>query len=49
MSPAGKSRELITLAEKDYKAALILAGADDPQMDAAGFHLQQAVEKSLKA
>jgi len=28
---------------------LILARAEDPQMDAAGFHLQQAVEKTLKA
>jgi len=28
---------------------LILARAEDPQMDAAGFHLQQTVEKSLKA
>jgi HEPN domain-containing protein len=49
MSPTGKPRELLALAEKDYKAALILARAEDPQMDAAGFHLQQAVEKSLKA
>ena len=49
MSPADKPRELIALAEKDYKAALILARADEPQTDAAGFHLQQAVEKSLKA
>jgi HEPN domain-containing protein len=37
------------LAEKDYQAALILAHADEPQPDAAGFHLQQAVEKYLKA
>ncbi len=49
MSPIDVPRELLTLAEKDYKAALILARASDPQMDAAGFHLQQAVEKSLKA
>jgi HEPN domain-containing protein len=49
MSPADKPRELLALAEKDYKAALILAHADEPQTDAAGFHLQQAVEKSLKA
>ena len=49
MSPSDKPRELLALAEKDYKAALILARAEDPQMDAAGFHLQQAVEKSLKA
>lgn len=28
---------------------MILAHADNPQTDAAGFHLQQCVEKSLKA
>jgi HEPN domain-containing protein len=49
MSPTDAPRDLLTLAEKDYKSALILARASDPQMDAAGFHLQQAVEKSLKA
>ncbi len=49
MSPSDRPRDLLALAEKDYQAALILARADDPQTDAAGFHLQQAVEKSLKA
>ena len=49
MSPTDTPRELLELAKKDYKAALILAHAEDPQTDAAGFHLQQAVEKSLKA
>jgi HEPN domain-containing protein len=49
MSPIDAPRDLLMLAEKDYRAAQILARADDPQMDAAGFHLQQAVEKSLKA
>ena len=49
MSPTDAPRELLALAEKDAKAALILARAPDPQMDAAGFHLQQMVEKSLKA
>ncbi|MBN1506256.1 MAG: HEPN domain-containing protein [Sedimentisphaerales bacterium] len=49
MSPTDAPRDLLTLAEKDYKSALILARAPDPQMDGAGFHLQQAVEKSLKA
>jgi HEPN domain-containing protein len=49
MSPTDAPRDLFTLAEKDYKSALILARAPDPQMDAAGFHLQQAVEKALKA
>jgi len=48
MSPADRPRELLALAENDYKAALILARAENPQADAAGFHLQQAVEKSLK-
>jgi HEPN domain-containing protein len=49
MSPTDAPHELLALAQKDYKAAMILARAKDPQMDAAGFHLQQAVEKSLKA
>jgi HEPN domain-containing protein len=49
MSPTDTPHELLTLAQKDYRAAQILARADDPQMEAAGFHLQQAVEKSLKA
>ena len=49
MSPTDTPRELLTLAQRDFRAALILARADTPQMDAAGFHLQQAVEKSLKA
>lgn len=49
MSPTDAPRDLLKLAERDYQAALILAHAPDPQMDAAGFHLQQAVEKSLKA
>lgn len=49
MSPTDAPRELLELAERDYQAALILARAENPQTDAAGFHLQQAVEKSLKA
>jgi HEPN domain-containing protein len=48
MSPGNRPRELLVLAENDYQAALILAHAEKPQIDAAGFHLQQAVEKSLK-
>ena len=49
MSPPDTPHELLKIAERDYQAALILGRAEDPQMDAAGFHLQQAVEKSLKA
>lgn len=49
MSPTDVPRELLTLAERDYKSAVILACATEPQMGTAGFHLQQAVEKSLKA
>lgn len=49
MSPTDTPYELLELARKDYKAALILAHAEEPQTDTAGFHLQQAVEKSLKA
>jgi HEPN domain-containing protein len=48
MSPTDVPHELLKLAERDYQAALILAHAGNPQVDAAGFHLQQAVEKSLK-
>ncbi|MFC1762678.1 HEPN domain-containing protein [Planctomycetota bacterium] len=48
MSPRDQAGELWTLAQKDYKAATILAYADEPQIEAAGFHLQQAVEKALK-
>ncbi len=39
MRPTDRPRDLLALAEKDYQAALILAHADDPQTDAAGFHL----------
>lgn len=49
MSPTEKPHELLILAQRDHRAALTLAHTDPPQMDAAGFHLQQAVEKSLKA
>ena len=49
MSPADTPRELLILAERDYQAALILARAENPELDAAGFHLQQAAEKALKA
>ena len=44
MRPANRFRELLALAENDYQAALILARAEDPQMDASGFHLQQTIE-----
>ena len=49
MSPPDLPWQLLTLAERDYRAALILARAEEPQTDAAGFHLQQSVEKALKA
>jgi len=49
MSPRDGARELLALAERDYQAASILAHAEQPLKDAAGFHLQQSVEKSLKA
>ncbi|MHC4167802.1 MAG: HEPN domain-containing protein [Planctomycetota bacterium] len=48
MSPTDAPRELLKLAGRDHQAALILAHAETPQPDAAGFHLQQAVEKALK-
>ncbi len=47
MSPTDAPRELLALAEKDGKAAWILARTPDPQMDAAGFHLQQMVARTF--
>lgn len=49
MNPTDTPHELLELAKRDYKAALVLAHAEEPQTDTGGFHLQQAVEKSLKA
>lgn len=49
MSLPDRPRELLALAERDYQSALILAHAENPQPDVAGFHLQQAAEKALKA
>lgn len=49
MSPRDMPRELLALARRDHEAAWILARAENSQKDAAGFHLQQSVEKSLKA
>lgn len=49
MSPRDMPRELLALARRDREAALILAHAENPQKEAAGFHLQQSVEKCLKA
>ena len=49
MSLTDAAMELLTPAERDYQAAVTLAHAENPQPDAAGFHLQQAAEKSLKA
>lgn len=49
MNLHNQAATLLTLAHKDIKAAIILVNAEEPQLEAAGFHLQQAVEKSLKA
>jgi HEPN domain-containing protein len=49
MSPPRRANELLALARRDLKAASILTLADEPQADTAGFHLQQAAEKGLKA
>jgi hypothetical protein len=46
MSPTDAPRELLAPAGKDGKAAWILARAADPQMDAAGSHLQQMVART---
>lgn len=40
---------LLGKAESDLSAARVLAADADQQDDVVGFHLQQAVEKSLKA
>ena len=49
MSPPNQASDLLSLAFRDLKSATILAEAQQPQMEAAGFHLQQAAEKALKA
>ena len=50
MSPPDRqARDMLFLAQKDFRAAMILAQAEEPEMEAAGFHLQQSVEKTLKA
>lgn len=49
MNPNDEERTLLQLSHKDLKAAMILAKAEEPQTEAVGFHLQQAVEKALKA
>jgi HEPN domain-containing protein len=49
MSPTDAPRDLLTRAEKDCKSALILARSPEPEMEAPGFHLQQATGKALKA
>ena len=41
MSPSDMPHELVALAERDHRAAVILARADEPQKDAAGFHLEK--------
>lgn len=43
MSPSDRPHDLLTLAEKDYGAAKILAHADDPQTDAAGGEIVESV------
>ncbi len=40
---------MLELAEKDLRAAGVLADVDNPDIEMVGFHLQQAVEKALKA
>lgn len=39
MSPHKQARVLLELAQNDYKAAMILGHASEPQLEAAGFHL----------
>jgi HEPN domain-containing protein len=42
-------RDWLTRASHDLQAARILATADNPLLDAAIYHCQQAAEKALKA
>lgn len=42
-------RDWMTRASHDLRAAHLLAAADDPPLDAAIYHCQQAAEKSVKA
>jgi len=40
---------MLILARKDLRAAITLAAEDDADTEIVGFHVQQAVEKALKA
>jgi len=49
MSPQRNSSATLTRASHDLQAARILATADNPLLDAAIYHCQQAAEKAVKA
>lgn len=42
-------RDWLLRASHDLRSARILAAAEDPPLDAAIYHCQQAAEKSIKA
>jgi len=42
-------RDWMTRASHDLRSARLLAAADDPPLDIAIYHCQQAAEKSIKA
>ena len=42
-------RDWMTRASHDLRSARILSAADDPLLDIAIYHCQQAAEKSIKA
>ena len=42
-------RDWLTRASHDLQAARILAAADEPVLDTAIYHCQQAAEKAVKA
>jgi HEPN domain-containing protein len=42
-------RDWLTRASHDLRAARILAAVDNPLLDSAIYHCQQAVEKAVKA
>lgn len=44
-----QTREWLIKAENDRRSARALAALDDPLLDTAAFHCQQAVEKAFKA
>lgn len=49
MPGKASARVLLRMAQKDFRAARILAESGDDDPEIIGFHLQQSAEKALKA